>query len=128
MTALKATEERSVAGGDGRVPLGSGGGLPAVGRLIDNPAYRGLGWSHLRWMFTSDLMGPYMPLAWLTYALDYVLWGLRPFGYHLTSIACTSPTWRSCIWWLLGSCSGRRRPARTGQAQTTFCWARRWRR
>ena len=55
--------------------------------LVDNPAYRGLSWSHLRWMFTADRMGHYMPLSWLTYALDYVIWGLRPFGYHLTSIA-----------------------------------------
>src|SRR5690242_7331013 len=55
--------------------------------LVDNPAYRGLSWSHLRWMFTADLMGHYMPLTWLTYGVDYVLWGLRSFGYHLTSIA-----------------------------------------
>src|SRR5215470_5449905 len=54
--------------------------------LVDNPGFRGLSWSHLRWMFTADLMGHYMPLSWLSYGLDYVIWGLRPFGYHLTSI------------------------------------------
>ena len=54
--------------------------------LVDNPAYRGLGWSNLKWMFTTNLMGHYMPLTWITYGLDYVVWGLNPFGYHLTNI------------------------------------------
>ena len=55
--------------------------------LVDNPAYRGLGWSNLRWMFSTNLMGHYMPVTWVTYGLDYVLWGLDPFGYHLTNLA-----------------------------------------
>ena len=54
--------------------------------LTDNPDYRGLGWSQLRWMFTTFHMGHYQPLTWLTYGLDYVLWGMDPFGYHLTSL------------------------------------------
>ncbi len=55
--------------------------------LVDNPAYRGFEWSSLRWMFTTNLMGHYMPVTWITYRLDHVLWGLRPSGYHLTNIA-----------------------------------------
>ena len=55
--------------------------------LVDNPAYRGLGWANLRWMFTTNLMGHYMPLTWVTYGLDYLVWGLNPVGYHLTNIA-----------------------------------------
>ncbi len=54
--------------------------------ILENPAYRGLGWDQLRWMVTAFHMGHYMPLTWLTLGLDYVLWGLDPFGYHLTSI------------------------------------------
>jgi len=54
--------------------------------LVDNPAYRGLGWANLKWMFTTNLMGHYMPLTWITYGLDYVVWGLNPYGYHLTNI------------------------------------------
>lgn len=54
--------------------------------LVDNPAYRGLGWSNLKWMFTTNLLGHYMPLTWITYGLDYVVWGLNPYGYHLTNI------------------------------------------
>ena len=36
-------------------------------------------------MFTSTLMGHYIPVTWLTFGLDYTLWGMNPFGYHLTN-------------------------------------------
>jgi tetratricopeptide (TPR) repeat protein len=54
--------------------------------LYDNPLYRGLGWDQLRWMFTTFLMGHYQPLSWVTFAIDYLLWGMDPFGYHLTNV------------------------------------------
>jgi hypothetical protein len=53
--------------------------------LLDNPSYRGLGWSQIRWMLTTFLLGHYSPLAWLSFGLDYLFWGLEPTGYHLTS-------------------------------------------
>ncbi|HEU4343969.1 MAG TPA: tetratricopeptide repeat protein [Candidatus Binatia bacterium] len=54
--------------------------------LLDNPHYRGLGWSQLRWMFSTFLMGHYQPLSWVTFGFDYLLWGMNPFGYHLTNL------------------------------------------
>lgn len=54
--------------------------------LVRNPGYRGLSASHLRWMFTATLMGHYIPLTWLTFGIDYSLWGMDPRGYHLTSL------------------------------------------
>lgn len=54
--------------------------------LISNNSYRGLGWAQLSWMFTTLHMGPYQPLSWMTYGLDYLLWGMNPTGYHLTSL------------------------------------------
>ena len=54
--------------------------------LIDNPHYRGFGWAQLRWMVTESHYGHYVPLAWLTLAADYVVWGMNPTGYHLTSL------------------------------------------
>lgn len=54
--------------------------------LLENRHYRGLGWEQLRWMFTTCLQGSCMPLNWVTYGLDYVLWGMIPAGYHLTSV------------------------------------------
>ncbi len=53
--------------------------------LFENPSYRGLGWTQIRWMFTSTLMGHYIPVTWLTFGLDYTLWGMNPLGYHLTN-------------------------------------------
>jgi tetratricopeptide (TPR) repeat protein len=54
--------------------------------LSHNPDYRGLGWTQLRWMFTTVLLGHYTPLTWLSFGLDYVLWGTNPLGYHLTNL------------------------------------------
>lgn len=54
--------------------------------LLDNLAYRGLGAEQLRWMWTTFHLGPYQPLSWMTYGLDYLVWGMRPLGYHLTSV------------------------------------------
>ena len=54
--------------------------------LLENPNYRGLGWTELRWMFSTFYMGHYQPLSWMTLGLDYLLWGTGPFGYHLTSL------------------------------------------
>ena len=50
-------------------------------------------WRHLPALFISDILpGPaagtyYRPLQMLSYGLDYQLWGLDPFGFHLTNLA-----------------------------------------
>ena len=54
--------------------------------IYENPNFRGLGWSHLRWMFTTFHLSNYRPLTWVTLGIDYLLWGMNPFGYHLTSL------------------------------------------
>jgi protein O-mannosyl-transferase len=54
--------------------------------IVENDNFRGFTWSHLRWMFTTFHLGHYQPLSWLTFSLDYLLWGMNPFGYHLTNI------------------------------------------
>src|SRR5262245_27196358 len=56
------------------------------GNLYDNPSYRGLTWPQIRWMFSNVTMGHWIPLTWLTFGLDFVLWGMNPLGYHLTSL------------------------------------------
>src|SRR6058998_97765 len=53
--------------------------------FLENAHYRGLAWSQLRWMWTTH-QGHYIPLTWMTLGLDYLLWGMNPFGYHLTSL------------------------------------------
>jgi hypothetical protein len=54
--------------------------------FLDNYDYRGLGPANLKWMFTTFLMGHWHPLTWITLGFDYVVWGMNPLGYHLTSL------------------------------------------
>src|SRR5262245_51066526 len=54
--------------------------------LTQNLAFRGLTWPQIQWMFTTVLLGHWIPLTWLTFGLDFVLWEMRPAGYHLTSL------------------------------------------
>ena len=54
--------------------------------LTRNPHFRGLGLEQLRWMFTTTLTGHYIPITWLTFGVDYRVWGMNPAGYHLTSL------------------------------------------
>ncbi len=53
--------------------------------LLGNPHYRGLGGTQIRWMFTTRLLGHYMPVTWPSYGLDHTLWGMSPTAGVLTS-------------------------------------------
>jgi Flp pilus assembly protein TadD/uncharacterized membrane protein YecN with MAPEG domain len=53
--------------------------------LLQNTAFRGLGWSQLKWMFSTFHMGLYQPISWFSYGLDFELWGLDPKGYHFSN-------------------------------------------
>jgi protein O-mannosyl-transferase len=57
--------------------------------LFANDHFRGLGGPQLHWMFTAYWSGHYHPLTWLSFAVDYRLWGLGTrgaFGFHLTNV------------------------------------------
>jgi len=60
--------------------------------FLDLPSYRGVGVRQLSWMFTAFQMGHYTPLTWITLGADYVLWGMNPFGYHVTSLVLHAAT------------------------------------
>jgi len=60
--------------------------------LIENNTYI-KNWSHMPQLFSEDIgagvgLGyhAYRPLQMVTYMIDYSLWKLNPFGYHLTNI------------------------------------------
>ena len=40
----------------------------------------------LSWMFSAFHAENWHPLTWLSHASDYAIWGLNPFGHHLTNI------------------------------------------
>ena len=72
--------------------------------FLNNPNYRGLGLDQLRWMATTVHMGHWIPVTWLTLGLDYVLWGMDPRGYHLTSLlfhTATAVAFFALAWRLL---------------------------
>jgi protein O-mannosyl-transferase len=54
--------------------------------VTQNPWIRGWSASNLRHIFTQSYFVSYMPLQLVSYMLDYSLWGLKPFGYHLQQI------------------------------------------
>ncbi len=54
-----------------------------VSKIVDHP---GWGWASLRWFWTTFYIGHYAPLSWMSWALDYYLWGLSPAGFHLTNL------------------------------------------
>ena len=60
--------------------------------LLRNPWYRGLGPTNLAWMVSTVRMGHWMPLNWISFGLDYVLWGMNPLGYHLTNVLLHAAT------------------------------------
>lgn len=73
--------------------------------LLGNRHYRGLGWDQIAWMFTTRLMGHWMPLNWISFGLDYALWGMEPAGYHLTNVglhAANAAVFYAVAWRLLG--------------------------
>lgn len=54
--------------------------------VVNNPAIRIFDLQFLKWAFTASYLGWWMPLVWVSFALDYRIWELNPFGYHLTNI------------------------------------------
>lgn len=53
--------------------------------LLASREHLGFGLAQLKWMATTTFAGNYMPLSWLSFALDYRLWGPQAWAFHLTS-------------------------------------------
>lgn len=53
--------------------------------VIDNLLIRDISSSGIFNILSSPLDGTYQPLTVLSLAIDYHLWGMEPFGFHLTS-------------------------------------------
>src|SRR4026207_2052344 len=45
--------------------------------FLDNPHYRGLQWSRLQWMLTTNLMGHWIPVTRPTLGTDYAVRGVH---------------------------------------------------
>lgn len=56
------------------------------GYVTSNLAIRKFDPEFLKRAFTTSEMGWWMPLVWISFAFDYLLWGLNAAGFHLTNI------------------------------------------
>lgn len=65
--------------------------------FVDNTAWQGLSGDRLQWMFTTFHMGPYQPLTWLTFGVEYVLWGSDPSVFHFTNVLFHALTAVACF-------------------------------
>ena len=81
--------------------------------VLDNPhVTSGLTWANARWALGSGYATNWHPVTWLSHMLDCQLFGLKPWGHHLTSVLLhalnaalvflllrqmTGATWRS-LW------------------------------
>lgn len=54
--------------------------------VLNNPLIRTLDLDFFTSVFTRTYIGWWMPLTWVSLAIDYHFWELDPVGYHLTNI------------------------------------------
>jgi protein O-mannosyl-transferase len=54
--------------------------------VLNNAAIRHLDRNLVVTAFTGATAGFWMPLTWVSLALDHQVWGLNPLGYHLTNV------------------------------------------
>ena len=54
--------------------------------VYNNLHIRLLDWTFFKWALTDLSAGFWHPLTWISYAVDYALWGMNPMGFHLTAI------------------------------------------
>lgn len=58
--------------------------------LFKVDGYRGLALHNLAWDFSVFQMGHFQPLTWISYGIEFLIWGLDPKtgapGFHLTNV------------------------------------------
>ena len=54
--------------------------------FLDNVEHKGPWESRIRAAWTSHRLGEYMPVTWMTFAVDRSFWRDDPAGYHFTSV------------------------------------------
>jgi hypothetical protein len=68
--------------------------------VVTNPQIRSLHPGDLLSLFFTFSVASYAPLEPISYAIDYAIWGLDPWGFHLTNIVLHSVN--AC--WVFGLC------------------------
>jgi tetratricopeptide (TPR) repeat protein len=60
----------------------------------------GLSWAGLKWAFYGTDGGLWLPLTWISHMVDCQLYGLKPWGHHLTSVLIHAVTTVLVFVWL----------------------------
>jgi tetratricopeptide (TPR) repeat protein len=84
------------------------------GLFVENPYFRGLSPKHWQWMCRTFWFGHWQPLSWLSYALDYTLWGMNPHRWHVTNLVLHTVNAMLVYWLCLAFLRRRTHPALTG--------------
>jgi len=71
-----------------------------VDLLVKNTRYQTLTSENFNWMFSTWFAGHYQPLTWLSFWLDFKLWGGGPAGFHATNVLFHAA---SAVLWLFVS-------------------------
>jgi tetratricopeptide (TPR) repeat protein len=53
--------------------------------ITGNPLIRSFDWRYVKACFTVPALGNWIPLSMLSLGLDCAVWGMNPWGFHLTS-------------------------------------------
>lgn len=83
----------------------------------DDPVYvtenlrvqAGLSWENVKWAFSTTYFGFYYPLTWLSHMADTSLFGLQPWGHHLTSLLLHAASALLLFFFLDGGTGDRKR-------------------
>ncbi|TAN43416.1 MAG: tetratricopeptide repeat protein [Nitrospirae bacterium] len=54
--------------------------------IYENPHITSLDIRFIKWAFGEFYAFNWHPVTWISHAIDYALWGLNPYGHHLTGI------------------------------------------
>jgi len=54
--------------------------------ITNNPLIKSLDFAAVRRIFSEAHLGAWLPLTYISFAVDYHFWGNNPTGYHLTNI------------------------------------------
>jgi len=53
--------------------------------IVENMHIRQFSLETIRWAFTTFYFRDWLPLVWISFAIEYAFWGLNPVGYHITN-------------------------------------------
>ena len=55
--------------------------------LTENPHIRaGLNWNTFKWAFSTSYASNWHPVTWLSHAVDFQIFGLKPAGHHIVNL------------------------------------------